>query len=293
MRWYPDKKGLITGLAVAGFGFGATLWMTLAGKLGALGGGELIKTIGMSDTFIVLGGIFFITILTGSIWMKFPAPGWKPAGWNPSETKTSAKMTGHVDFTSGQMLKTFQFYMIVLTYAFGAGAGLMSIGLMKLWPMEALQANGISKEVASAAATLAMAIFFALFNGLGRIVWGMISDKIGRKLSIAIMMATQGIFVILFQWMAGIQATLYIFAVLIGSTTAGCFHCSQPSPPIFSEIKTSGKITAGFFLPMPWEELSSPYWAANLAISAISRSPLPFAESSALWQFLPFISLNP
>ena len=223
MRWYPDKKGLITGLAVAGFGFGATLWMTLAGKLGALGGGELIKTIGMSDTFIVLGGIFFITILTGSIWMKFPAPGWKPAGWNPSETKTSAKMTGHVDFTSGQMLKTFQFYMIVLTYAFGAGAGLMSIGLMKLWPMEAMQANGISKEVASAAATLAMAIFFALFNGLGRIVWGMISDKIGRKLSIAIMMATQGIFVILFQWMAGIQATLYIFAVLIGFNYGGLF----------------------------------------------------------------------
>lgn len=223
MRWYPDKKGLITGLAVAGFGFGATLWMSLAGKLGALGGGELIKNIGMSNTFIVLGGIFLIIILTGSIWMKFPAPGWKPASWDPSETKSSAKMTGHVDFTSGQMLKTVQFYMIVLTYAFGAGAGLMSIGLMKLWPMEAMQANGISKEVASAAATLAMAIFFALFNGLGRIVWGIISDKIGRKLSIAIMMATQGVFVILFQWMAGIQATLYIFAVLIGFNYGGLF----------------------------------------------------------------------
>jgi MFS transporter, OFA family, oxalate/formate antiporter len=58
MRWYPDKKGLITGLAVAGFGFGATLWMTLAGKLGALGGGELIEKIGLSSTFIVLGNYF-------------------------------------------------------------------------------------------------------------------------------------------------------------------------------------------------------------------------------------------
>lgn len=222
MRWYPDKKGFITGLAVAGFGFGATLWMTLAGKLGQFGGGELIKHIGMSNTFIVLGVIFTTIILLGSIWMKFPPIGWKPEGWNPP-VNTSSKPTGSVDFSSAQMLKTTQFYLIVLTYAFGAGAGLMSIGLMKLWPMEALQANGLSKEVSAAAATLAMAIFFALFNGFGRILWGMISDKIGRKTSIAIMMATQGAFVILFQWMAGYEFTLYLFAVLIGFNYGGLF----------------------------------------------------------------------
>ncbi|TNF42584.1 MAG: MFS transporter [Bacteroidetes bacterium] len=223
MRWYPDKKGLITGLAVAGFGFGATLWMTLAGKLGALGGGELINKIGLSNTFIVLGIIFLVIILIGSIWMVFPAPGWKPSGWEPAVSKTATKPAGSVDYSSSEMLKTPQFYLIVLTYAFGAGAGLMSIGLMKLWPMEAMEANGIPKEVAGAAATMAMAIFFALFNGLGRILWGMISDKIGRKSSIAIMMATQGAFVILFQWMAGMQATLYIFAVLIGFNYGGLF----------------------------------------------------------------------
>ena len=222
MRWYPDRKGFITGLAVAGFGFGATLWMTLAGKLGQFGGGELIKHIGMSNTFIVLGIIFTTTILLGSIWMKFPPVGWKPEGWNPPEN-TLAKPTGSVDFSSQQMLKTVQFYLIVFTYAFGAGAGLLSIGLMKLWPMEAMQANGVTKEVAAAAATLAMAIFFALFNGLGRILWGMISDKIGRKLSIAIMMGTQGAFVILFQWMAGYELTLYLFAVLIGFNYGGLF----------------------------------------------------------------------
>ncbi len=223
MRWYPDKKGLITGLAVAGFGFGATLWMTLADKLGTLGGGQLIKNIGLSNTFIVLGIIFLVIILIGSIWMVFPPADWKLAGWTPSEAKKDSKPAGTVEYTSGQMLKTAQFYLIVLTYAFGAGAGLMSIGLMKLWPMEAMEANGIPKEVASAAATLAMAIFFALFNGLGRILWGMISDKLGRKSSIAIMMATQGAFVILFQWMAGAQATLYIFAVLIGFNYGGLF----------------------------------------------------------------------
>lgn len=223
MRWYPDKKGLITGLAVAGFGFGATLWMALAGKLGSLGGGELIKNIGLSNTFIVLGIIFLIIILIGSIWMVFPPTDWKPEGWKPAENITAAKSAGTVDYSSSQMLKTTQFYLIVLTYAFGAGAGLMSIGLMKLWPMEAMQSHGIPKDVAGAAATLAMAIFFALFNGLGRILWGMISDKIGRKTSIAIMMATQGAFVILFQWMAGMQITLYVFAVLIGFNYGGLF----------------------------------------------------------------------
>lgn len=223
MRWYPDKKGLITGLAVAGFGFGATLWMTMAGKLGSIGGLELIKTVGMSNTFIILGFVFLIVILVGSIWMKFPPADWKPKGWTPPDATKSSKNIGSIDFTSSQMLKTTQFYLIVLTYAFGAGAGLMSIGLMKLWPMEAMQANGIPKDVASAAATMAMAIFFALFNGLGRILWGMISDKIGRKISIAIMMATQGAFVILFQWMAGSQLTLYVFAMLIGFNYGGLF----------------------------------------------------------------------
>lgn len=223
MRWYPDKKGLITGLAVAGFGFGATLWMTLADKLGSLGGGELIKNIGLSNTFIVLGVIFFTIILIGSIWMEFPPANWNPEGWKPAEIKSATNVNKSVNYTSSEMLKTVQFYLIVLTYAFGAGAGLMSIGLMKLWPMEAMQANGIPREVAGAAATLAMAIFFALFNGLGRILWGMISDKIGRKLSIALMMGTQGVFVVLFQWMADAQETLYIFAVLIGFNYGGLF----------------------------------------------------------------------
>jgi OFA family oxalate/formate antiporter-like MFS transporter len=72
-------------------------------------------------------------------------------------------------------------------------------------------------------ATLAMAVFFALFNGLGRIIWGMISDKIGRKLSIIIMAATQGVFVFLFQYMAGNEYTLYLFAMLIGFNFGGNF----------------------------------------------------------------------
>jgi OFA family oxalate/formate antiporter-like MFS transporter len=198
MRWFPDKKGLITGLAVAGFGFGATLWVKLAGSWGTL-----IAVYGLSTTFTALGGIFMLMILLGAIWMVFPPEGWLPAGYTLPVAADGSTDTGEKDFNSTEMLKTPQFHFISMTFAFGASAGLMSIGLMKLFPMVALTGNGIDVTAASAIAGTAMAVFFSLANGLGRIAWGAISDKLGRKRSIIIMMATQGVFVILFQWMAG------------------------------------------------------------------------------------------
>jgi len=217
MRWFPDKKGLITGLAVAGFGFGATLWVKLAGTWGSL-----IADLGLSKTFTVYGIIFFAAVFLGSLWMKFPPANWKPKGWNPTETKAKNVVSG-IQMKSGEMLRTPQFYMILLTFAFGASAGLMSIGLMKLFPMQALMASGMEKAVASGIAGTAMAVFFSLANGLGRIAWGAMSDKLGRRNSIALMMATQGIFVILFQWVAGTPALLYLGATLIGFNFGGNF----------------------------------------------------------------------
>jgi MFS transporter, OFA family, oxalate/formate antiporter len=222
MRWFPDKKGMITGLAVAGFGFGATLWMALADRLGPLGGGELLARTGLSNTFMIYGMAYLVIVSIGSIWMVFPPEGWMPEGWTPPvATKTTA--AGTINFSSREMLLTTQYYLILLTFTFSAAAGLMSIGLMRLWPQEALTRTGLTPEAAGAAATMAMAVFFALFNGLGRVVWGIISDKIGRKKSIIIMMASQGIFVILFQWMAGNVLSLYLFAILIGFNFGGNF----------------------------------------------------------------------
>jgi OFA family oxalate/formate antiporter-like MFS transporter len=218
MRWFPDKKGLITGLAVAGFGFGALLWVKLAGSWG-----QLIATQGLSTTFVIYGIIFLVCVVLGGIWMKYPPEGWKPAGWTPPEEKGGVKAAGMVDFKSGEMLKTPQYYMILFTFIFGASAGLMSIGLMKLFPMTALQANGFEKEAASAIAGTAMAVFYSLANGIGRIAWGALSDKLGRKLSIILMMGIQGIIVILFQWMAGTPALLYVGATLIGFNFGGNF----------------------------------------------------------------------
>jgi MFS transporter, OFA family, oxalate/formate antiporter len=217
-RWFPDKKGLIMGLAVAGFGFGAMGWVKFAGAWG-----NLIATYGLSTTFLIYGVAFFVLVCIGGIWMVFPPEGWKPAGWEPAAATAGGAATGAVNYTSKEMLKTKQFYMIFLCFVAGGGAGLMSIGLMKLYPMQALQANGISEAVASGIAGTAMAVFFSLANGLGRIMWGAMSDKLGRKLSITIMLGTQGLAVLAFPYMAGSQWPLWIFATIIGFNFGGNF----------------------------------------------------------------------
>jgi len=218
IKWFPDRKGLITGLAVAGFGFGALGWVKLAGQWGSM-----IASYGLGTTFILYGAAFTLMCLIGAIWMKNPPQGWLPAGYQaPGTAGASGKsVPGQLDMTSSQMLKTPQFYMIYLCFVFGAGAGLMSIGLMKLFPKQAMEANNVAN--ASAIAGTAMAVFYSLANGLGRIVWGVLSDKLGRKLSIFLMLATQGIVVICFQWMAGTPTLLYLGAALIGFNFGGNF----------------------------------------------------------------------
>ena len=216
MRWFPDKKGWITGLAVAGFGFGAMLWVKLAGAWG-----HLIQDLGLDTTFMIYGLLFFAAVVIGGSWMVFPPENWRPEGYVPPEGAGKDGSDGA--FTSGEMLRTLQFYLIMLTFAVSASAGLMTIGLMKLFPIQALTRSGMDPATASAVAGTAMAVFFSLANGVGRIVWGTLSDRIGRKTSIIMMMASQGTVVILFQWMAGEEYLLYLGATIIGFNFGGNF----------------------------------------------------------------------
>ncbi|MGL1861976.1 MAG: OFA family MFS transporter [Pseudodesulfovibrio sp.] len=220
MRWFPDKKGLITGLAVAGFGFGAMGWVKLAGSWG-----HFIDIYGLSNTFLVYGIAFAVLILIGATWMTFPPEDWSPEGYTPPEASdnTASSNNGETSFTSREMLSTPQYYLICLTFVFSAGAGLMSIGLMKLYPMEALQGAGYTLAEASAISGTAMAVFFSLANGIGRIVWGMLSDIMGRKASIIIMTATQGLCVLAFPTMAQNELILYVGATFIGFNFGGNF----------------------------------------------------------------------
>lgn len=217
MKWFPDKKGLITGIAVAGFGLGAMIWVKLAGSWGGL-----ISSYGLGTTFVVYGLVFLALVWIGSLWMQFP-PGFEPP--HPSHQGS------RFDFPSNEMLHTWQYWSIFATFAIGATAGLMSIGLMKQFPSEALVSNGLLQADADTMAGTAMAIF-ALFNAFGRIGWGKISDIIGhrvncdhrgRRTALFLMAASQGLFVIVFPYVAGYQWSLFLFAALIGFNFGGNF----------------------------------------------------------------------
>ncbi len=220
MKWFPDKKGLITGLAVAGFGFGALIWVKLAGSWGGL-----LETMGVLNVFKLYGIIFAAAVILGSTWMVNPPEGWKPEGWEPPTTDASGQAAaGTVEFTPKEMLRTPQFYALWVMFIFSSMAGLMTIGNIKLFGIDALQSRaGLTEAEASAVAGTAMAVFYSLANGLGRIIWGTISDKIGRKTALIVMCASQGVVMLLFYWLGGVPALLYLGALLIGFNFGGNF----------------------------------------------------------------------
>lgn len=215
MRWFPDRKGAITGAAVAGFGFGALAWIKMAGSWG----GGLIEVAGLGATFAVYGVAFAALVVAGAYWMVMPPEGWLPVGFTPADPVAR----GADDFTPREMLRTPQFHLLSLTFAVSAGAGLMAIGLMKLYPIEALTGAGLSETEASAIAGTAMAVFFSLANGAGRIMWGLFSDRLGRKRSLVILAASQAVFLASFIAMADTEWMLYAAAALIGFNFGGNF----------------------------------------------------------------------
>jgi OFA family oxalate/formate antiporter-like MFS transporter len=161
-RWFPDKKGLAVGLSLAGFGGSALATAPIASAL--------IGQFGPLAAFGILGiAFFFITIIL-AIPMKFPPAGYKPAGWNPPAPAPGAVVSG---LTPGQMVKTPSFYGLWLCYILGATAGLMAIGISASVGREVI---GLDK---AAAATLVMV--FAIFNGIGRPIFGALTDKLTPK----------------------------------------------------------------------------------------------------------------
>jgi OFA family oxalate/formate antiporter-like MFS transporter len=204
VKWFPDKRGLITGLAVAGFGAGAFFFAPLAKGLTSGGYYELLgaklfplQKLGVFNTFMALGIIFLVAVVVGAQFLVNPPAGYLPQGWVPPQP-AGGSAPKKTDFTPTQMLSTPAFWLLWLTYFAGCAAGLQVI--MKASPIwQSFAVGGVTPPVPAdefdriaKAGAMAVAIL-AIFNSFGRILWGKVSDGFGRKGTLVVMFILCGL----------------------------------------------------------------------------------------------------
>lgn len=210
VKWFPDMKGLITGISVAGFGAGAFIFVKLAGSWM-----NLIANHGVNGTFLIFGIIFAVSVTIGAMLLSNPPAGWNPAGWNPPVNTDGSEKPKVKDLTQGQTVRTPQFWMIWLAFVFSAGCGLMVIKCLKNF--------GVLEGGLTAAAAGSALGLLALFNGLGRVVWGTVSQKLTAKGSIILMCILQGAMMFVLLKMGSAAMTLSVAACWIGFNFGGNF----------------------------------------------------------------------
>lgn len=184
IRWFPDKRGLVTGLAVMGFGAGAFFMGIIAPKM--------IISQGLAKTFYIWGVIFLIAVTASAQLYKNPPKGWLPKGFAPKTGGAGIQVTE--SYTFDEAVKTPQWWMLwgMLFLNVSAGLGLISqLSPMAQDVIKRASADISAKDLAVAGGTiLALA---SIFNGLGRLLWAWTSDAIGRKMVFITMFVTQTI----------------------------------------------------------------------------------------------------
>jgi len=239
-KWYPHKKGLVTGIIVSALGFGGVVFTPIVEWLITTFDGEDLKVIktqyldstlsaaeantammatditqfGEFKTFMVLSVVFLIVCSIGSIFMVNP-----PEGYTGEATTKGGKapvIKATRDYTSSEMLRTPEFYLVTITFLLACMGGLMMIGFAK--PI------AIAKGLAETATIGVLAI--SMFNSFGRLIWGMISDKLGRKNTIIILLAGNAGLSLLINAAQGLM--IYVLIAIIGFFYGG-FLSTFPS----------------------------------------------------------------
>jgi OFA family oxalate/formate antiporter-like MFS transporter len=236
VKWFPDKRGLVSGIAVAGFGAGAFLF-TQVGKYIINASDD-----GLGNSFLYLGLIFLAMVVGGSQLLTNPPAGWVPKGYVLPATANGGKAAENYDWS--QMVRTRSFVMLWLMFALAATAGLMMIGNVKN-VAKYLDPSGASMVVAQ---FQTIAGILALFNGAGRIGWGTISDRLGRTSTMKLMFLVQA--VVLFasagfcalkpanEWVQFMGLTA--LASLVGFTFGGNFALFPTTTADFFGTKNLG-----------------------------------------------------
>jgi OFA family oxalate/formate antiporter-like MFS transporter len=198
VKWFPDRRGLITGIAVGGFGAGALITAPVATRL--------IQTVGVLHTFAYLGIAFLIVTVVSGAFMQILPEGWKHAGWSP--TATQAAQRAKRDYTLREALATWQWWALWFLLFLNTSAGISVIS----------QEAPMFQELARVSAVVAagMVGVVSLGNALGRVFWAAVSDMITRKATFFLMFLLQ---VLLFWFLPDITSasilTVVAFVVLL------------------------------------------------------------------------------
>ncbi len=171
IKWFPDRRGMATGMAIMGFGGGAMIGAPLSVLL--MDYFKSAQSVGVMETFMVMGSLYFFSMLIGSLTIRIPSPEWRPAGWMPSVVQNKMITDNHVHID--EALKTPQFYFLWIVLCMNVTAGIGVLG----------QASVMIQEMFKGAVTPVAAAGFvgllSLFNMGGRFFWSTTSDFIGRK----------------------------------------------------------------------------------------------------------------
>jgi MFS transporter, OFA family, oxalate/formate antiporter len=237
IRWFPDKRGLVTGLAVMGFGLGAFFMgqiapPMIAGFKAVDAAGKVVSS-GVANTFYIWGIIFLVLVTGAAQFFKNPPAGWLPKGFKPAATSVSASSS----FMFGEAVKTPQWWMLWAMLCLNVSAGLGLISQLSPLAQElykplldpSLAGDALIKKLAWAGG-LAVAIT-AIFNGLGRLFWAKLSDNIGRKAVFATMFLSQAILYILVGM--GLIPNFWFF-VVIGCYLLACYGGGFATMPAFA-----------------------------------------------------------
>ena len=201
-KWYPHKKGLITGIIVSALGFGGVIFTPIVESVITAFGGA---GVGEPKAFMVLSAIFLVVCSAGSFFLKNP-----PEGYMMDKVVASAKAAPPAkSVTSSEMLKTPQFYLLTATFLLACMGGLMMIGFAK--PI------AVAKGLAQTATIGVLAI--AMFNSLGRLFWGMVSDKLGRINTLIVLLGIAAVLSLLVNVANGYW--IYVLIALIGFSYGG------------------------------------------------------------------------
>ncbi len=185
MKWFPDRPGMATGIAIMGFGGGAMIGSPLAVEL--MNAFKTPTSMGVWETFVAMGLIYFVFMLFGALTARVPAPDWKPDGWTPSLQPKKMMTTANV--TADVAIKTPQFWLLWVVLCLNVTAGIGVLGqaspmIQEMFLFKKFREMGMNEQDVAkmaAAAGGGFAALLSLFNLVGRFFWSSLSDLLGRK----------------------------------------------------------------------------------------------------------------